>query len=81
MRGDKCSKALDICRHQDDGSGHAGSAGVMCLDFHPQQANILAVGFHNGSIEVLDVLRKRSQPLYRATAASGKHGDAVTSIR
>lgn len=76
-----CSKAGDICRHHSDGLGHAGSAGVMCLDFHPQQANILAVGLHSGSIEVLDVLGKQAQPLYRATAASGKHGDAVTSIR
>jgi hypothetical protein len=56
-------------------------AGGMCLDFHPQQANIMAVGLYNGAIEILDVLHGPSEPLYRATAATGKHADAVTAIR
>ncbi len=51
------------------------------MDFHPQQANIMAVGLYNGAIEILDVLHGPSEPLYRATAATGKHADAVTAIR
>ncbi len=56
-------------------------AGVMCLDFHPQQANIVALGLHNGALEVHNVLHAAGEPLYRATAATGKHVDAVTAVR
>lgn len=38
------------------------SAGVMCLDFHPQQAHLLAVGCYDGSVLVYD-LRSRVQPV------------------
>lgn len=56
-------------------------AGVMCLDFHPQQASIVAVGLYNGAVEILNVLHGPSEPLYRATAAIGKHADTVTAVR
>ena len=54
----------------------------MSLDFHPQQGNILAVGLYSGNIEVHNVTAKdSSQPLYKTSAAAGKHLDAVTAIR
>ena len=60
----------------------SGPAGVMSLDFHPQQANILAVGLHSGNIEVHNVGAKvSSHTLYKTSAATGKHLDAVTAIR
>ena len=57
-------------------------AGVMSLDFHPEQASILAIGLHNGNIEVHNVMaRDSTHPLYKTSAAAGKHLDAVTAIR
>ena len=53
--------------------------GVMCLDFHPQHPNLLAVGFYDGSVSVFDV-RRPTKPLYSSTAATGKHTDPVWEI-
>jgi dynein intermediate chain 1 len=53
----------------------------MCLHFHPQHASLLAVGLHSGAVLVLDVSKQDSAPLYEATAASGKHADAVGALR
>lgn len=55
------------------------SAGVMCLNFHPQHPNLLALGCYDGSVSVYDV-RKGSKPLYTSTAATGKHTDPVWEI-
>lgn len=55
------------------------TAGVMCLDFHPQHPNLLAVGFYDGSVSVFDV-RRPTKPLYSSTAATGKHTDPVWEI-
>ena len=55
------------------------SAGVMCLNFHPQHPNLLALGCYDGSVNVYDV-RKGSKPLYTSTAATGKHTDPVWEI-
>ena len=33
-------------------------AGVMCLDFHPQHAHLLAVGCYDGSVLVYDLRSK-----------------------
>ncbi|CAL5224786.1 g7529 [Coccomyxa viridis] len=58
------------------------ASGVMSLDFHPQQGNILAMGLYSGNIEVHNVMSKdSSQPLYKTSAAAGKHLYAVTAVR
>ena len=54
-------------------------AGVMCLDFHPQHSNLLALGCYDGSVNVYDV-RRPNKPLYTSTAATGKHTDPVWEI-
>ena len=41
------------------------AAGVMCLDFHPQHANLLAVGCYDGSVSVFDVRSTSNKPMYR----------------
>ena len=51
----------------------------MCLNFHPQHPNLLALGCYDGSVSVYDV-RKGSKPLYTSTAATGKHTDPVWEI-
>ena len=54
----------------------------MSLDFHPEQANILAIGLYSGNIEVHNVMARDSKhPLYKTSAAAGKHLDAVTAVR
>lgn len=53
--------------------------GVMCLDFHPQHPNLLAVGSYDGSVSVFDV-RRPTKPLYSSTVATGKHTDPVWEI-
>lgn len=60
----------------------SAAAGVMSLDFHPQQANILALGLYSGNIEVHNVRAEdSSHMLYKTSAATGKHLGAVTAIR
>lgn len=51
----------------------------MCLNFHPQHPNLLALGCYDGSVNVYDV-RKGTKPLYTSTAATGKHTDPVWEI-
>lgn len=51
----------------------------MCLDFHPQHPNLLALGCYDGSVSVYDV-RRPTKPLYSSTAATGKHTDPVWEI-
>lgn len=53
----------------------------MCLHFHPHHSNLLAVGLHDGCVLVLDVRQPSARPLYEATAAAGKHMDAVAAVR
>ena len=60
-------------------TGACFPTGVMCLDFHPQHPNLLAVGFYDGSVSVFDV-RRPTKPLYASTAATGKHTDPVWEI-
>ncbi|KAK9902835.1 hypothetical protein WJX75_008028 [Coccomyxa subellipsoidea] len=56
-------------------------SGVMCLHFHPQHPNLLAVGLHDGCVLVLDVRQPSARPLYEASAAGRKHTDAVSAVR
>lgn len=58
----------------------ATETGVMCLDFHPQHANLLAVGCYDGSVSVFDVRSASNKPMYRSTVVTGKHTDPVWQI-
>lgn len=54
----------------------------MCLDWSPGQPSLLAVGLYGGGVAVLDVRGPpAARPLYEATAAAGKHADAVWAVR
>ncbi|KAK9824529.1 hypothetical protein WJX72_011108 [[Myrmecia] bisecta] len=55
-------------------------SGVMCLDFHPQHPNLLAVGCYDGTVRVFDVRTKTNKPMYASTAVTGKHTDPVWQI-
>lgn len=55
-------------------------SGVMCLHFHPEFSNLLAVGCYDGSVLVYDVNTKTDKPIYSATVKTGKHNDPVWSI-
>ena len=70
--------SIDHHKQMHDTDQHA-DVGVMCLNFHPQHPNLLALGCYDGSVSVFDV-RKGGQPLYTSTAATGKHTDPVWEI-
>lgn len=55
-------------------------SGVMCLDFHPQNAALLAVGCYDGTVLVYDVRSKTTRPIYTATIKTGKHTDPVWQV-
>ncbi|KAL7995424.1 putative WD40/YVTN repeat-like-containing domain superfamily, WD40-repeat-containing [Plasmopara halstedii] len=55
-------------------------SGVMCLDFHPQHAALLAVGCYDGTVLVYDVRSKTNRPIYVATIKTGKHMDPVWQV-
>lgn len=53
----------------------------MCLDFHPQHPNLLAVGCYDGSVSVFDIRTRQNKPLYTSTAITGKHTDPVWQVQ
>ena len=55
-------------------------AGVMALHFHPDFANLLAVGCYDGRVLVFDVQAPGSQPLYASSTKTGKHNDPVWQV-
>uniref|UniRef100_K3X8Q8 Uncharacterized protein n=1 Tax=Globisporangium ultimum (strain ATCC 200006 / CBS 805.95 / DAOM BR144) TaxID=431595 RepID=K3X8Q8_GLOUD len=55
-------------------------SGVMCLDFHPQHAALLAVGCYDGTVIVYDVRNKANRPIYTSTIKTGKHTDPVWQV-
>ncbi|PNW75678.1 hypothetical protein CHLRE_12g536550v5 [Chlamydomonas reinhardtii] len=55
-------------------------SGVMCVHFHPEFANLLAVGCYDGSVLVYDVRLKKDEPIYQASVRTGKHNDPVWQI-
>lgn len=55
-------------------------SGVMSLHFHPEYANLLAVGCYDGTVLVYDVNTGQDQPIYQATVQTGKHHDPVWQI-
>ncbi|KAH9157643.1 hypothetical protein AeRB84_000516 [Aphanomyces euteiches] len=58
----------------------ATESGVMCLDFHPQQPALLAVGCYDGTVMVYDVRNKANRPIYTSTIKTGKHTDPVWQV-
>ena len=56
-------------------------AGVLSVDFHPQYANLLAVGLYDGTVMVFDVARKQKQLIYKSTVESGTHSEPVWQVR
>jgi len=60
----------------------ATDCGVMCIDFHPESVNLMAVGFYDGSVAVYDLHSTDiSVPTYKSTALTGKHSDPVWQIK
>ena len=57
------------------------NAGVMCLAFHPEYPNLLAVGCYGGSVLIFDVRSASGAPLYASTARGGKHTEPVWQVR
>lgn len=52
----------------------------MALQFHPEYANLLAVGCYDGSVAVYDVRQKINKPLYSMSAKAKKHSDTVWQV-
>jgi len=55
-------------------------SGVISLAFHPEFANLLAVGCYDGTVLVFDIRGGTNVPMYAATAKSGKHNDPVWGV-
>jgi dynein intermediate chain 1 len=52
----------------------------MALAFHPEYANLLAVGCYDGSVAVYDVAGKAPKPLYMSSPRARKHTDTVWQV-
>lgn len=55
-------------------------SGVMSVHFHPEFANLLAVGCYDGSVMVFDVRKPSPEPIYSANVRTGKHNDPVWQV-
>jgi len=55
-------------------------SGVMCLDFHPTNSSLLAVGCYDGSVMVFDIKNKSTKPIFHCTVKTGKHTDPVWQV-
>ncbi|EFJ48219.1 hypothetical protein VOLCADRAFT_81277 [Volvox carteri f. nagariensis] len=55
-------------------------SGVMCVHFHPEYANLLAVGCYDGTVLVYDVRLRKDEPIYQASVRTGKHNDPVWQV-
>ena len=55
-------------------------AGVLSVDFHPDYANLLAVGLYDGTVMVYDVARKQKQLIYKSTVETGTHTEPVWQV-
>ncbi len=55
-------------------------SGVMSVHFHPEYANLLAVGCYDGTVLVYDVRLKKDEPIYQASVRTGKHSDPVWQV-
>uniref|UniRef100_A0A8D2NXV1 Dynein axonemal intermediate chain 1 n=1 Tax=Zosterops lateralis melanops TaxID=1220523 RepID=A0A8D2NXV1_ZOSLA len=56
-------------------------SGVMCLDFHSDHPNLLAVGFYDGNVAIYNLKKASSQPSYKSSAKSGKHTEPVWQVK
>lgn len=56
-------------------------SGIMCLDFHSDHPNLLAVGFYDGNVAIYNLKKASSQPSYKSSAKSGKHTEPVWQVR
>jgi hypothetical protein len=52
----------------------------MALHFHPEFANLLAVGCYDGSVMVFDVRKTTDNPICQASAKTKKHADPVWQV-
>ncbi|KAI9145508.1 WD40-repeat-containing domain protein [Paraphysoderma sedebokerense] len=55
-------------------------SGVMCLDFHPKRAHLIAAGLYDGTTLVYDLHSKSNIPLFKSSSKSGKHTDPVWQV-
>lgn len=55
-------------------------SGVMALHFHPEFANLLAVGCYDGSVMVFDVRSPSDKPICQASVKTKKHADPVWQV-
>lgn len=53
----------------------------MCLDIHPDHPFLLAAGMYDGSVAIYDLKDGLDNPLFKATAKSGKHTDPVWQVQ
>jgi len=55
-------------------------SGVMCIDWHPHHASVLAVGLYDGTVCVYDVRDPNMRPLYQSSVKTSKHTDPVWEV-
>jgi hypothetical protein len=51
----------------------------MCLDIHPENAFLVAVGLYDGKVAVYD-FREVKNPVFQSDARMGKHTDPVWQV-
>jgi dynein intermediate chain 1 len=56
-------------------------SGVMCIDFHPDRAALIAAGCYDGTVMVFDIRHKDNKPIYQSTVRTAKHTDPVWQVR
>jgi len=54
---------------------------AMCVDINPQEPNLIAVGFQDGSVGVFNVGLKTTKPTYYSQAVLKKHFDPVWQVK
>ncbi|NXU47338.1 DNAI1 protein, partial [Turnix velox] len=59
----------------------SSESGVMCLDFHNDHPNLMAVGFYDGTVAVYNLKKATSQPSYKSGAKTGKHTEPVWQVK
>jgi len=54
---------------------------AMCVDINPEEPNLIAVGFQDGSVGVFNVGLKTTKPMYYSPAVLKKHFDPVWQVK
>ena len=52
----------------------------MCLDFHPNNPALLAVGCYDGTVMVFDIRSKSNKSIYSSSVRTSKHTDPVWQV-